>query len=476
MNLRPPGTSAASVAEATATGFGGPQTSGVPEAACTRRRFLQTCAATGAGLSAGPRLFGQAPAAPQNRPPNILIISTDQWHHQVFSHLGYPGISTPHSDRIAQRSVRFSRSYAADPVCAPSRTSWITGRMPIEHGVIGNGHKVLPDIPDMGQWFSRHGYETAHFGKWHTSGRNPRKSHDHNHGMHPAGQYGDLSVAQMASAFLRGRHSRKPFLAHVAFMNPHDICQASCFYTGDEQLPIEADQLPPLPDNFHARPDEPGTLLARVRNSHRRAMHKTWTDTDWRLYRWMYLRYCEMVDLAIGQVLDAFEASGEADRTLLLYTSDHGEGMGHHGLFTKAFMYESAARVPFYLALPGHTQPNTQNDSIFTSGIDLLPTCCAAADLPPPPNLCGRDILAQYRGDQPTRQTITCSASFGGQLVRDDRYKLIAYRNDPRVQLFDLQDDPDETVNLAPNQPRLVQQLRQAGEDFSRQLIPAPRA
>ena len=92
---------------------------------------------------------------------------------------------------------------------------------------------------DMGQWFGSHGYETAHFGKWHTTGRNPAESHDYNHGMHPAGQYADASVAQMATSYLMNRDTRKPFMAHVAFMNPHDICQVSCFHTGGGQAACE---------------------------------------------------------------------------------------------------------------------------------------------------------------------------------------------------------------------------------------------
>ena len=355
----------------------------------TRRNFLKSCATTGAAATVAPWLMGQGPAATRNKQPNILIISTDQWHADAFGHLGSPHVRTPHSDRIAERSVRFNCAYATDPVCAPARTSWLTSRMPVEHGVIGNGVPIDPSMVDTGQWFGAHGYETAHFGKWHTRGRNPAESHDYNHGMHPAGQYGDGSVAQMAASYLMNRGQRKPFMAHVAFMNPHDICQVSCFHTGKGELPIDPAELPPLPENFRARPVEPAIITNRVRNSPRRAQYKSWDDNDWRVYIWMYYRYCEMVDLAIGRVLDALDACGEAENTVLIYTSDHGEGLGHHGLFTKAFLYDSAARVPFYIAYPDHLQPGTSNDNIPVSGIDLLPTCCNAAGIPLPPDLCG---------------------------------------------------------------------------------------
>lgn len=439
----------------------------------TRRRFLQTCAATGTAAMAAPWLRGQAPAAPRNRPPNILLISTDQWHADAFSHLGSPWLKTPHSDRIAQRGMRFQCAYAADPVCAPARTSWLTGRMPVEHGVIGNGQRIADNMIDMGQWFGSHGYETAHFGKWHTTGRNPAESHDYNHGMHPAGQYADASVAQMATAYLMNRDTRKPFMAHVAFMNPHDICQVSCFHTGGGHHPIDPGLLPPLPDNFKARPEEPATLVRKVRDSYRRIQQRSWDDNDWRTYIWMYYRYCEMVDVAIGRVLDALDASGEADNTLLVYTSDHGEGLAHHGLFTKAFMYESAARVPFYVVFPDRLDPGGSNATIPVSGVDLMPTFCNAAGIPAPPDMCGEDFLKQYQQGAPTREALVTSASFGGHMVRSDRYKLIRYDDDPTVQLFDLTDDPGETRNLAGEMPRRVTELWRHAEQFHARLKPA---
>ena len=438
----------------------------------SRRRFLQTCAVTGTAAVTSPWVCGQASSA-SRRPPNILLISTDQWHAEAFGHLGSPFVSTPHSDRIAARAVRFKCAYAADPVCAPSRTSWLTGRMPVEHGVIGNGKRIVDSMIDMGQWFGQHGYETAHLGKWHTSGRNPAQSHDFNHGMHPAGQYADGSVAQMATSYLLSRNTRKPFMAHVAFMNPHDICQVSCFHTGNGNLPVDPALLPPLPDNFRARPDEPKILLRKVRNSPRRIQYKSWDDQDWRVYIWMYYRYCEMVDAAIGRVLDALDASGEAENTLLVYTSDHGEGLGHHGLFTKAFLYDSAARVPFYVSYPDHMQPGITQETIPVSGIDLFPTFCNAAGIPMPPDLCGEDFIAQYQQGARSREALVTSASFGGHMVRDDRYKLIRYNDDPTVQLFDLKDDPGETRNIAAKQPRRVTDLWRYAEQFHARLKPA---
>jgi arylsulfatase A-like enzyme len=404
--------------------------------------------------------------------PNIVLISTDQWHAGAFSFLGNPHVKTPHSDRIAAESVWFDSSYAADPVCGPSRSSWITGRMPIEHGVIGNRARMIRSIPDWGQWFRRHDYEVVHFGKWDSPGRDPRLSNDLYVGTFPAGQHVDQSVASLAGSYLLSRDRTKPMFLHVSLMNPHDICQVSCMRTNAGRLPVDLDELPPLPANFHARPDEPMTLVNRVRKSYRRSASFGWDEDDWRLYIWQYYRYCELADLAIGRVLDAIDASGLRENTLLVYTSDHGEGLGHHGMFTKAYLYESSARVPLALSWPGRLPAGERNRSILTSGVDLFPTFCAAAGIPAPPDLCGHDLLGQYtRGVG--RETLVTSATFGAYMARRGNDKLITYPDDPTVQFFNLEADPDETRNLAGEHPERVASLRASIETFASTLKPA---
>ncbi len=442
--------------------------------AMSRRTFLGTCAATGLATLA-PRPARAAVRTPRSRRPNIIMVSTDQWHAQAFSHYGNPWLKTPNSDRIFQRGTSFSRAYAADPVCAPARTSWITGRMPQEHRVIGNGFPILEGMPDFGQWFTANGYQTVHLGKWHTSNRNPGESFDINYGMHPAGQYADHSVAQMARSYLLDHDRAQPFLMHVALMNPHDICQVGCMRSNEGRLPgISLDDLPPLPDNFTARPTESAVLNERVRRSHRRSASFDWDETDWRLYRWMYYRYCEQVDASIGIVMDALEASGQADNTLVVYTSDHGEGLGHHGLYTKAFLYDSAARVPFVACFPGRLAEGAVDDRTFVSGVDLFPTFCDVAGIEPPPDLCGENFLEQHTSGERKREALCAHASFGGRMIVDDTHKLIRYEDDPTVQLFDLANDPGETRNIAEESPARVGQLQDALSDFEARLKPFP--
>ncbi|MBC2592925.1 sulfatase-like hydrolase/transferase [Ruficoccus amylovorans] len=446
--------------------------------ALSRRNFLKTAAIVGAGASLPQWGRGQSPAILKNRKPNILMISTDQWHADAFGYRGNNFLQTPHSDRIAAMGVDFPMSYSPDPVCGPTRTSWLTGLMPVEHAVTWNGVKIDPAIVDFGQWFGDHGYETAHFGKWHTSGRDPAKSFQYYTGMHPAGQYGDLPAGAVARSYLLSRTKDKPFIAHVSLMNPHDICQVACMRTADGQLPVDIDDLPPLPDNFYARPPEPEVVTMKVRNSPRRLPVSTWTETDWRFYRWMYYRYCEMVEVAIGQVLDALEASGQSENTVILYTSDHGEGLGHHGLSAKAFLYDEAARVPMVIAAPDRLPQGVIDDRTYTSGIDLFPTFCTLAGIPTPPNLCGYDIIGQHVSGKRARDILVTGASFEGAMGRDERYKLIRYTDryvpSPTQQLFDMRSDPGETINLAedPNYAAVMARLSEGIDDFQARLTP----
>jgi len=436
----------------------------------SRRGFIGSGALAGASAALPKRAAAQPGVRP--RKPNILLISTDQWHHNAFGFRGNPHLKTPHSDRIAAQGVEFTKSYSADPVCAPARTSWLTGRMPNEHGVIGNTSRVLGSMTDMGQWFGSHGYETVHVGKWHTPGRDPRNSFQIYCGYHASGQYCDHPVAANAQSYLLNRKRDKPFLMHVSLMNPHDICQIGCLCPGQGNPLPDGIELPPLPDNFSSRPVEPGTLRWRVRSSFRRMASRDWTEMDWQLYNWMYYRYCEMVDASIGRVLDALEASGEAENTLIVYTSDHGEGLGSHGLYWKAFMYEASARVPFVMVFPGRLPEGVRNESVFVSGIDLMPTFCDVAQIPRPDGLCGENVLAQIESGRRAREALVTSASFGGRMVVDDRYKSIRYKGDPVLQLFDLVEDPGEAVNIADQHSSLLEEHNRILTGFEARLTP----
>lgn len=441
----------------------------------SRRTFIKTCAVAGAAAALPGWSQGQAPAIVRRRKPNILLLSTDQWHPDAFGYLGCPYVETPQSDRIAAMGVDFRRSYATNPVCTPARASWLTGRMSSEHGAVGGGSRLREDLVDFGQWFGDHGYETVHIGKWHVSGRDPTSSFQIFAGAHPAGQYSDQSRAEFARAYLLDRNRNKPFLMHLAMMNPHDICQVSMLPSMKGNVPWSGpEELPDLPRNYYQRPEESTTFRTAIRESERRVFHANWDDLDWRLYRWMYFRYCNMIDATLGLVLDVLEASGEAENTLLVYTSDHGEGNGHHKLATKGFLYEESARVPFTVVFPDRLPAGITDNQTLVSGTDLMPTFCSVAGIPQPKNLPGIDFLKEHRSDTPSREYVVAEAAGGGNMVRSERYKYIKYNDDPFIQFFDLEDDPEETTNLAdrPDRAGFVKQHADMLAEFKGRLEP----
>ena len=125
------------------------------------------------------QLFTQSQAAPNaglnqtslDCRPNLLFLNLDQLSHMALSCHGNPHVNTPNIDRLAKRSVDFSKSYTPDPICCPARASWATGRYPSETNVVINNRPLLSNLPDYGQWLGKNGYQTVHIGKWHVPGR-----------------------------------------------------------------------------------------------------------------------------------------------------------------------------------------------------------------------------------------------------------------------------------------------------------------
>ena len=192
--------------------------------------------------------------------PNVLLLLTDQQTLRAMSAYGNPHLHTPNMDTLARRGVRFSISYCTSPVCGPSRSSIVTGRMPHETGVNLNGATPDPSIPNLGQIFRKAGYETAWAGKWHLPASYPKPPtgtipgfdclHVPEGTPFRLGDQTDAAVADQAIAFLKRKHDR-PWLLAVSLHNPHDIC----WWVRDEPVqPINMHLLPPLPDNFAIAP------------------------------------------------------------------------------------------------------------------------------------------------------------------------------------------------------------------------------
>ena len=158
--------------------------------------------------------------------PNIVFIHTDQQHHLAISAYGNRDVSTPNMDRLIAEGISFRRSYSANPVCCPARASWYTGRMSVEHGVISNPFPIDPNLPDLGQWLTKHtDYNCVYSGKWHVTGRNVANSFDVIYDRHPYGELQDSGSARAAAQYI-AEHANddRPFFLSVGLLNPHDCC------------------------------------------------------------------------------------------------------------------------------------------------------------------------------------------------------------------------------------------------------------
>ena len=421
-----------------------------PRMALSRRRFLQVGAAACLGAFAGAGRAFSAPAVRRQRPPNILLIITDQQGLDTISACGCPYLRTPAMDELVRGGTWFAQSHSANPLCSPARSSIFTGRITSETGVVRNGLPIREDMPNLAQWLGEHGYEAVYSGKWHL----PR-SYTVNipgfrvlcSGLHGLGNLCDSAVSRACEAYLYERERSRPFFLVASFLQPHDICQWVTMHAeGPAKLPYPeiADELPPLPENFNYDPREPRPVRLR----HERAPR--WSEEQWRYYLWSYYRHVEMVDAEVGRVLQALEATGQRENTLVIFTADHGEGRARHQMVLKNYLYDEAVKVPLVISWPGELPEGKVDREHLVSGLDIVPTVCELVGVNPPPKMRGRSLVPLLQGRNVAwREFVIAEVERTGRMVRTPGFKYITYYGDETEQLFDMERDPGETKNVA---------------------------
>lgn len=386
--------------------------------------------------------------------PNILLILTDQQHIDTISAAGCPSTHTPAMDRIVRAGTTFMQSHSTNPVCSPARSSILTGRPTTETGIQTNG-KRIQGMPNIGQWFSDNSdYFTVYSGKWHL----PEGSSHFIPGFKVistmkggVGVLCDASISTACTGFIRNYSKKNPFLMVASFLQPHDICEwLRINADNNEKLPYPElkDKLPDLPDNFDYVPDEPEYM--KNTRANREPGRGKWSADHWRYYRWSYYRHIEMVDREIGTILDALDETGLAENTLIILTSDHGEGMGHHQMVRKNILYDEMVKVPFVISCPGKISADKIDDTHLVTGLDIMPTLCDYAGIKPPDKQRGLSLRPVLEDPGSTFRDFIVSEAPGnrGRMVRSTRFKLIVYYKDPAGLLFDMIEDPGETRNL----------------------------
>ena len=388
--------------------------------------------------------------------PNILLICTDQQHLDTISACGNPHLRTPAMDSLVERGTTFRQSYCTYPLCSPARSSIFTGRMASETGVFENGNNIRATVPNLGQWLGRHtDRDIIYSGKWHV--REPHTARIPGFdviasGINCKGQEGDKSVTQSCAAYIRNYKGDRPFFLAAMYTQPHDIGLWTSYEFRSRlgfPYPELRDALPPLPPNFETTHEEPAIYRKRREGADPRDADDA--EAYWRYYLWGYYRHVEMVDAEVGRLLQAVEDSGRLGDTLIIFTSDHGEGMAEHKFRTKHFLYDAAAKVPFVASWPGVIPEGKTDADALVSGLDIFPTVCDYWGLPVPEGVKGVSLRPLCEeGTAPAREFVAVECHKGsGQAIRSRDYKYIGFNDDPVEMLFDVSADPGETANLA---------------------------
>ncbi|WP_352423248.1 sulfatase-like hydrolase/transferase [Proteiniphilum sp.] len=346
-----------------------------------------------------------------NKKPNILIIISDQQnidsiaaYNHIFKHEAYHchWVKTPNLDRIVKKGYSFIESRSVNPVSSPARSSFFTGRYTVETGVTNNGLGIDMNVPNIGEWLSKYGYYNVYCGKWHAGGRWTYPEVEGNCivpgfetlpvGMTApglTGDYVDYQVSGALSGFIRNYSDEKPFFAVAGLMNPHDICYwKGKFLPEDDRFGL-GEERPPVPPNQVAEFE----LEFKDMDIHRQLFEKRndhFSEDEWRNYIYDYQRMIEKVDSDVGRILDAVEARN--DETLVIVTSDHGEGAARHKRTEKNSPYEESLQVPLIFYLPSKVRQNVYDTSNMVSGLDIMPSICGFAGIPTPPNCRGENL------------------------------------------------------------------------------------
>lgn len=417
-------------------------------------------------------------------PKNTILIVSDNHTRRALGCYGHPFVQSPNIDRIARQGTLYTNAYAASPLCGPSRAAMASGRYPHQTGFWDNVLVYDGTIPSWMRRLRDQGHPVTSVGKLHyrssdddnglneeiipmhiVGGRgqvsallrwcgqeppmNAQRSiylYECGQGLSDYGEY-DIDILQKALSWLdQNADAETPWTLIVSFACPHPPFKTpqsflDLYPVADMPLPQQA-----VPD---AHPSHPALQALRESKNYR----DMWEDDSLRMIAASYFALITMLDEKIGALLDAVDRQGLGGSTRLIYTSDHGECLGAHGLFGKSCLYEEAIGVPLIMAGPDIPVGETVHTPV--SHVDLFPTLVSAgggtllkedADLPgkslfemlesPPEN---RPVFAEYHA------TGSKSGSF---MLREGKMKLIYHVGMP-PQVFDLEADPFEMNDLA---------------------------
>jgi N-acetylglucosamine-6-sulfatase len=417
---------------------------------------------------------------PNETPPNVVFILSDDHRFDFTGYEGHPFVETPSLDRLAAEGLRFSRAYVTSSLCSPSRASFLTGTYPHRHGVWNNFTPWSNDNRTFLEYLSQAGYATAFIGKWHMPGGLPKlRGVDHfvtftnmgGQGVYEwcplvvdgreeesRSRYIATELTDRALAWL-ATHADRPFALYLSHKSVH-----ANFVPDEPDRGRYAGETVPLPDGSH-----PWTHLTNAQY-----VHLNFTPLDEAVR--VYAEAIHSLDREIGRVLDFLDSRGLRENTVVIYTSDNGYLWGERGLTDKRWPYELSIRVPFLLRYPASGHRAGVSVDGMVGNIDVAPTLLDLADVVVPEHMQGRSLrpLLADPGAR-VREEFLYTYYFEppypvptSRAVIRPPYKLIEYEGLPS-ELYDLNSDPAERANLGANSPlahELAARLRALVDEF----------
>jgi len=416
-------------------------------------------------------------ATTDGKRPNLLVIHCDSMDGRAMGWVGHPAAHTPNLDRLSERGVGFVHAYCNNPQCVPSRSSLVSGRHTHEIAGWNNFKGLEPDDPTLFSDAESAGYHVEMIGRrdyasgGHTLGARllawtrsaglalPEKGRpevvDVPGGKRRVREEDWRAVDEAERFFETHRDAARPFFCWLGLHQPHPMAgyRTSAYYR---------DRIDP--NRVTLPPDDPLEHPVCRLSSITKHTFAPPPDDESRTIRRHYLAMVSEVDEMVGQTLDALDAAGLTDDTIVCFFCDHGDMQLEHRMWLKNSFYEATARVPLIFAGPGITATGSRQDLV--SLIDLRPTLAALAGAPTPALLSGRSLVPALTGggldSQPVlgqyHSNMMCT---GGFMLREGDWKYVAYAGYPS-QLFNLADDPEELVNRVDTDPHRAMAMHAA--------------
>jgi choline-sulfatase len=427
-------------------------------------------------------LLGAAATAAEPKKLNVLFLMSDDMRPDLGCY-GHPQVKSPNIDALARAGVRFDRAYCQYPLCCPSRTSMLTGRLPTTTGVLRNTQdfrKLHPELVTLPEHFKANGYVTLRAGKIFHGGlddaqswtegaekdtkADPAKKPDappaQPERANPADRivtlkgdgetHADFKTADQAIKFLR-QNKGKPFFLGCGFLKPHSPPTAP-----EKYFDLYDVKKVPLPKSFAARPTVPDGFpkLCLTPNADLFVKRDATEDEAKEMTR-AYWASVSWVDWNVGRVVAELDQLGLRENTVIVFWGDHGYHLGEMGKWAKhGSLFEVGTRVPLIVLAPG-AKANGSAVAPPVQSVDIYPTLCELCGLKPPAGLQGHSLKPllddpKAKWEHPAFTAAGQTPENLGVAVRTDRYRYAEWAGGKGgAMLFDVTADPHETKNLA---------------------------